>query len=156
MLAKVGDERSDAGHAATMVGEGLATVPKPGVAFAGRYLIERLLGRGGMGAVWAAVDRQLGEPVALKILDGSVDAASVERFRREVRLARRVTHKNVARIFDIGEKDGTFYLTMELVAGTSLADLLGQRTRLELAEAAAIGVQIADGLAAAHAVGVVH
>src|SRR5262245_20503307 len=138
MLAFVGDERSDAGHAATMVGEGLGNVPRPGVAFAGRYLIERLLGRGGMGAVWAAVDRQLGEPVALKILDRSVDASSIERFRREVRLARRVTHKNVARIFDIGEHEGTFYLTMELIAGTSLADLLAQRPRLELAEAVEI------------------
>ena len=152
------DERADAGHAATMVGEGATTVPKPGVAFAGRYVIERALGRGGMGAVWAAVDRQLGEPVALKILDGTVagDAASVERFRREVRLARRVTHRNVARIFDIGEHQGTFYLTMELVVGKSLADVLAERTRLELVEAIDIAKQIAEGLAAAHAVGVVH
>ncbi|HWB74568.1 MAG TPA: protein kinase [Nannocystaceae bacterium] len=152
------DERGDAGHAATMVGEGATTVPKPGVVFAGRYVIERALGRGGMGAVWAAVDRQLGEPVALKILDGTVagDAASVERFRREVRLARRVTHRNVARIFDIGEHQGTFYLTMELVVGKSLADVLAARTRLEVGEAIDIAKQIAEGLSAAHAVGVVH
>ncbi len=152
------DERPDAGHAATLAGDTRAGTLGPGTVFAGRYLVDRLLGRGGMGAVWSALDRELGETVALKILDGAVagDSASVERFRREVRLARRVTHRNVARIYDIGDHEGTFYLTMELVVGASLADVLASRSRLPVGEAVAIARQIAAGLAAAHAVGVVH
>jgi eukaryotic-like serine/threonine-protein kinase len=145
-------------HAATIAADDSTLPLGPGVAFAGRYLIERTLGRGGMGAVWAAVDRQLGERVALKTLDGSFAPGSpmVDRFRREVRLARRVTHRNVARIFDIGEHRGVFYLTMELVEGASLAELITREGAMAPAVVIGIGRQIADGLAAAHVAGVVH
>ncbi|HWB73432.1 MAG TPA: serine/threonine-protein kinase [Nannocystaceae bacterium] len=131
--------------------------PREGSRFASRYLVLRLLGRGGMGSVFAVADTELGEEVALKVLDAhSSSGDAVERFRREVRLARRITHKNVARIFDIGEHGGTHYLTMELVAGESLADLLARGERLAAARACTIAAEVARGLAAAHATGVVH
>ncbi len=127
-----------------------------GSVFAGRYVLERELGRGGMGRVFAALDRTLGERVALKLLtvpDGN--ASALERFRREVKLARKVTHRNAARTFDIGEHDGIHYLTMELVDGRSLERELADR-RLAPAAIVDIAVQICDGLAAAHEAGVVH
>ena len=131
--------------------------PREGSRFASRYLVLRLLGRGGMGSVFAVADTELGEEVALKVLDGhSSSGDAVERFRREVRLARRITHKNVARIFDIGEHGGTHYRTMELVQGESLGDLLARGERLAPARACTIAAEVARGLAAAHATGVVH
>src|ERR1051325_4763730 len=85
-----------------------------GTVFADRYEIEALLGRGGMGAVYRARDRSLGETIALKLLATGEAAGQEEaaRFRQEVRLARRVTHPNVARVYDFGEHDGLAYLTM--------------------------------------------
>lgn len=144
------------GHDTTCVGELSGALPTLGATFANRYVVERLLGRGGMGTVWAAIDRHLGEIVALKVLDGAVGALAIERFRREVRLARRVTHHNVARIYDIGEHAGTQYLTMELVRGRSLAAILARDGVLAIDRAVAIARQIADGLAAAHHAGIVH
>ncbi len=130
--------------------------PGPGRRFAKRYLVERLLGRGGMGSVWAVVDLDLGEKVALKTLDATQSSSTtVERFRREVRLSRRVTHRNVARIFDIGESDGLHYLTMELVEGRSLAARL-EEGALPVALALGLAQQIASGLESAHAVEIVH
>lgn len=95
---------------------------------AGRYEILGLLGTGGMGRVYRAADRELGETVALKVLHRDfVDSAEmVERFRQEVRLARRVTHRNVARTFDIGEHEGEKFLTMELIVGEPLTARLAR------------------------------
>jgi serine/threonine-protein kinase len=130
-------------------------MPTVGESFAGRYRIDRELGRGAMGAVFAAHDDDVGEDVAIKILTLPDDGA-LERFRREVRLARRVTHRNAARTYDLGEHGGIRYLTMELVTGESLADRLAQTGRLGSREVAQIGRQICEGLQAAHDVGVVH
>ncbi|HET6584106.1 MAG TPA: serine/threonine-protein kinase, partial [Nannocystaceae bacterium] len=145
------------GDAATLVGSGTATA-MTGRRFADRYRIERLLGRGGMGTVWAALDERLGERVALKILqgEGSPTSAAIERFRREVRLARRITHPNVARIYDIGDHDGVHYLTMEWIRGRSLAESLVAGVPWAPARALAVAEQIACGLAAAHACTVIH
>ena len=125
---------------------------------AGRYHILGLVGAGGMGTVYRARDAVLDEMVALKVLHrGFADNdAAMTRFRQEVKLARRVTHRNVARTFDIGEHAGDSYLTMEYVDGASLARRLQDRGALDLAEAVRITAADADGLAAAHAVGVVH
>lgn len=130
----------------------------PGSVFAGRYLIEGTIGEGGMGSVHAAVDRELGERVALKVLSSAGEARpeTLERFRREVRVARRVTHRNTARTFDIGEHAGLHFLTMELVEGESLADLLRREGRLPAARVIDIGRQICAGLGAVHEAGIVH
>ncbi|MCA9621863.1 MAG: protein kinase, partial [Myxococcales bacterium] len=109
---------------------------------------------GGMGAVYRVHDQQLGEDVALKLVTlDSLEAK--ERFRREVKLARRITHPNVARTHDIGEHEGRWFLTMELIGGGTLEDRLAEGP-LPLPEAASIGRSLALGLAAAHDVAVVH
>ncbi|HEX4516802.1 MAG TPA: protein kinase [Polyangiaceae bacterium] len=128
-----------------------------GSILAGRYEILSLLGEGGMGAVFRAHDRELDDDVALKILHASVasDAAALTRFRREVKLARRVTHRNVARTFDLGTHEELRFLTMELIAGESVAQA-ARRARLALPEVLRVAAEIARGLAAAHVAGVVH
>ncbi len=133
-----------------------ATLP-PGAVFATRYEVVSLLGRGAMGAVYRVVDRELGETVALKVLTAAATEEALARFRREVRLARRITSRQVARIHDIGEERGLLYLTMECVAGESLESFAARAGGpLAPSSAARFGIQIADGLAAAHEVGVVH
>ncbi|MFI5301615.1 MAG: protein kinase, partial [Polyangiales bacterium] len=139
-------------------GEGRASTPHAAPTIvADRYEILGLLGTGGMGRVYRALDRELRETVALKMLNRDFvgSAEMVERFRQEVRLARRVTHRNVARTFDIGEHGGEKFLTMELVEGESLSMRVG-RGLLPLAETIAIAREIVAGMGAAHAVGVVH
>ncbi|HLT41049.1 MAG TPA: serine/threonine-protein kinase, partial [Enhygromyxa sp.] len=139
-----GDERTVRLQPAVTIGE----------LFARRYRVEQLLGRGGMGSVYRVHDGELDEVVALKLLE----AASPEiviRFRREVRLARRVTHRNTARTYDLGEHRGLRFLTMEFIDGESLRERCKQAAPT-LGEVLDIARQIADGLAAAHAAGVVH
>ncbi|HLT38866.1 MAG TPA: protein kinase, partial [Enhygromyxa sp.] len=127
-----------------------------GSLFAERYQVEKLLGRGGMGSVYRVHDQEVGETVALKLLDPTIASPeSIERFRREVRLARRVTHRNAARTYDLGEHRGWRFLTMEYVDGESLRSHIG-RGRPSPARAVDFARQMAEGLAAAHEAGVVH
>ncbi len=125
---------------------------------AGRYEILGLLGAGGMGSVYRARDTALGELVALKILKKELVAVPgmLERFRQEVKLARRVTHPNVARTFDIGSDEGDCFLTMELVDGAPLSADLARHGRLTMTALVALARPICAGLAAAHAAGVLH
>ncbi|HEU4411711.1 MAG TPA: protein kinase [Polyangiaceae bacterium] len=129
----------------------------PGRVVAGRYEIRARLGAGGMGSVWRAYDRELEEEVALKTMltERLCDPTMLERFRREVKLARRITHPNVCRVFDYGEDGGLHFLTMELIEGRTLRALLAGGP-LEPAQALAQLGQIAEGLAAAHAQGIIH
>ncbi|MCX5740912.1 MAG: protein kinase [Proteobacteria bacterium] len=122
---------------------------------ANRYQIVRWLGGGGMGRVYEAFDTELGERVALKVLSGGLTEEAHERFRREVRLTRRIQHRNVARMFDIGEHAGEKFLTMELIDGAPLTRLLGAGP-LGWGKLRSAALQIAQGLAAAHEVGVIH
>ena len=125
----------------------------------GRYLIGRLLGRGGMGAVYLADDQALGEPVALKVVSAAfaIDPDSAaERFRREAQAARRISHKNVIRIHDLGEAGNLLYISMEYFPGKTLGELIASRGRLERDDYLDMLRQICDGLEAAHAAGVVH
>ena len=126
--------------------------------FANRYDLLGFVGSGGMGAVYRVRDRELDEVVALKVLRSElmVDPDAVAHFRREVKLARRVTHKNVTRTFDIGELDGTPFFTMEFVEGASLGDMLDAERVLTPEHAARIAMAVAHGLDAAHEAGVVH
>ncbi len=130
----------------------------PGSLLAERYRIVALLGRGGMGEVYRADDLTLGQPVALKFLpeEAAKDPALLERFRGEVRIARRVSHPNVCRVYDVGEVEGLTYLTMEYVDGEDLASLLRRIGRLPNDKATDIARQLCAGLAAAHARGVLH
>jgi serine/threonine protein kinase/tetratricopeptide (TPR) repeat protein len=127
-----------------------------GELFAGRYEIEHLLGRGGMGSVYRVRDREVAEVVALKLLDANAATPeAIERFRREVRLARRVTHRNAARTYDLGEHQNWRFLTMEYVEGESLRGFIS-RNRPSSGRAIAFALQMAEGLAAAHEAGVIH
>ncbi len=125
---------------------------------AGRYEIVALVGAGGMGTVYRARDLELEEVVALKVVRRELcDTPGIlDRFRREAKLARRVTHRNVARVFDIGEHEGEKFLTMEFVEGESLAAALARDGAFSLERAVAVGTAVAEGLASAHAAGVLH
>ncbi|MCC6318103.1 MAG: protein kinase [Gemmatimonadaceae bacterium] len=146
-------------HRARAPGSSPAAGLAPGAIFANRYEIVGLLGAGGMGAVYRVVDRELGETVALKTLhseDLRQDQGLLDRFREEIRLARRITHRNVVRTHDLGVVDDVYYLTMELVEGRSLDDLIAQEGRLPVGAVQSIGMQMLRALEAAHEVGVVH
>src|SRR5258708_24265853 len=131
---------------------------KPGRMLGNRYQIVQLLGEGGMGAVYKAQDRELDRLVALKIIRPNL-AASFEilhRFKQELILARQVTHRNVIRIFDLGEADGVKFITMEYIDGETLGTILLRESKLTPVEASNIIQQVCRGLEAAHAEGVIH
>ena len=140
---------------------GGAVLP-PGQQFGPRYTIIRLLGSGGMASVYQAWDETLGTAVALKLIrvDATTPRAELrqleDRFKRELKLARQVTHPNVVRIHDLGDVESTLYLTMEYVQGADLATLLQREPRLPLPRVLLLARQIAAGLAAAHKAGIVH
>ena len=127
-----------------------------------RYQIQKLLGVGGMGAVYAAWDRDLAIAVALKTVRPEVAAdplttrALEQRFKQELLLARQVTHKNIVRVYDMGEVDGIKYITMPYLAGADLAGILDAEGRLTPRAVLRIARQVASGLKAAHDAGVVH
>ncbi len=127
-------------------------------ALEGRYQVLKELGRGGMGIVFQAYDKQLKEQVAIKILSPllSNDAEALERLKREVSSARRVTHSNVIRIHDIAEVNGLHYVSMEFFGGTNLKEYIKQAGHLSVMEAFNIAAQVCDGLQAAHSQGVIH
>jgi len=146
-----------------LTGGRLDSMPPPGEGYSrevlgGRYELLRLIGAGGMGNVYLARDRELDEEVALKTLRREIadKPGIIERFRREVRLSRRVTHPNVARVFDIGEHGGDKFLTMEYVEGESLADVLAREGALAIGRAVEIIRAVCAGLGAAHKAGVIH
>ncbi|HWH04377.1 MAG TPA: serine/threonine-protein kinase, partial [Gemmatimonadales bacterium] len=123
-----------------------------------RYRIEAVLGRGGMGTVYRGRDTELDETVAIKTLRPELvaDDESRERFKDEIRLTRRITHRNVVRTHDFGESDGLWYITMEFVEGLTVRQLLDARGTLGVESALAIGSQLAESLGVAHATGVIH
>jgi len=129
-----------------------------GERFGTRYEIVSILGRGGMGTVYRARDLDLGEEVAIKTVRPELvaDETFRERFKDEIRLARRISHRNVVRTHDFGETGGVWYLTMEYVEGITLRELLDTRGRLAPAVALAVGTQLAECLSVAHQVGVIH
>jgi HAMP domain-containing protein len=127
--------------------------------FAGRYDIRGTVGTGGMGVVYRAHDRQLDEEVALKVLRSDVlreDPGLLERFKQEIKLARRITHRNVLRTHDFGEAEATPYISMEYLEGVTLKDLIRSRGAVPLGVGLSVAKQACLGLEAAHLVGVVH
>ena len=132
---------------------------RPGQLVAGRFEIIRLLGTGGMGAVYLAKDQNLGEEVALKVVAGLglTDPGAAERLRREAAAARRISHVNVVRLHDIGEEGGLLFLSMEYVDGESLHQRLTRLGRpMTPEEVRPLLAQLCDGLAVAHDAGVIH
>ena len=129
-----------------------------GSRFADRYEIVTVVGRGGMGTVYRARDLELGQEVAIKTLRAEflVDDTILERFKSEIRLTYRITHKNVVRTHYFGEWSGAYYLTMEFVEGVTLRQLMDTRGHLSVPSTLAIGVQLADSLAVAHEQGIIH
>jgi serine/threonine-protein kinase len=124
---------------------------------AGRYRVINLLGKGGMGEVYRAEDLTLEQEVALKFLPEAVsDEETLTRFRNEVRIARKISHPNVCRVYDIGEAENSIFLSMEYIDGEDLGSLLRRIGRLPQDKALEIGRKICAGLAAAHGQGVLH
>jgi len=135
------------------------TVPlKGGTLVGARYQLLKLLGEGGMGAVYKALDRELDRIVALKVIrpQFASEPHVLQRFKQELVLARQVTHRNVIRIFDLGVAEGIRFITMEYVEGRDLSSILKERHTLPPGEAVCYIMQICEGLAAAHAEGVIH
>jgi len=131
---------------------------RPGTVFHGRYEILGPLGRGGMGMVYKAHDRRLDEVVAIKVLrpDFGGDPTMAARFRSEIKLARKVRHRNVCAIHDYGEDRGLLYISMEYVEGVDLKQVLKQSGALPPERGYEVAIQIAEGLQAVHDSGIVH
>jgi len=132
---------------------------KEGECFGGRYQIISVMGSGGMGTVYRARDLDLDEEVAIKTLRPELVAVGeqlIERFKREIRLARRISHRNVVRTHDFGEWRGVYYLTMEIVEGITVRELIDLRGPLTPSSALAIGTQLAESLVVAHEQGIIH
>jgi serine/threonine-protein kinase len=126
--------------------------------FAGRYEIIEELGMGGMGRVYRAHDTKLNEEVALKIIKPEIVAERrvAERFRNELKTARKIRHKNVCGMYDFHEEGKTLYLTMEYVRGEDLKSLIHRTKALTVGAALSIARQIAEGLGEAHKLGITH
>jgi eukaryotic-like serine/threonine-protein kinase len=148
-----------------MTGPGTAPAPvysikdvALGSLFAGRYEVQALIGEGGMGKVYTARDRELDKIIALKTIrsDGGGDPDAVARFKQELLLARKVSHRNVVRIFDLGESEGVKFFTMEFIEGQSLKALIRKRGRVPAGETVAICREVLAALQEAHAQGIIH
>jgi TolB-like protein/Flp pilus assembly protein TadD len=139
------------------VGAPAGVLPR-GHCLAGRYQIVEALGTGGMGSVYRARDLQLGEDVAVKVTRPEIatDPDFIRRFGRELRLARRIGHRHVVRMYELMEDRDTRFIVMEYVAGEDLRSLIGRTGRLAVPRTLAIARQVCEGLAAAHHLGVVH
>jgi len=129
-----------------------------GSTFAGRYQIIEELGEGGMGKIYKALDTEIKEKVALKLLKPGIaaDEKTIKRFRNELKLARKIAHRNVCKMYHLGEKKGTRYITMEYVPGEDLKRLIRKVGQLSVGKTTSIAKQVCEGLAEAIRLGVVH
>jgi serine/threonine-protein kinase len=129
-----------------------------GSTFAGRYQIIEELGRGGMGRVYKATDTKINEKVALKLIKSEIasDKKTLERFGNELRIARKITHKNVGKMYDINEEKGTHYITMEYVSGQDLKGFIRQSGQMAIGTSISVAKQFCEGLSEAHKTGVIH
>ena len=129
-----------------------------GSIFAGRYQVIEELGKGGMGRIYKVFDTKINEKVALKLIrpEIALDRETKERFSNELRFARKIAHRNICKLFDLGDEDGTHFITMEYVSGVDLKSLIRMTGPLSAQGAVNIGKQICEGMAEAHRLGVVH
>jgi serine/threonine-protein kinase len=129
-----------------------------GSTFAGRYQIVAELGKGGMGAVYKALDTQINEEVAIKLIRPEIaaDEKKLERFSNELKLARKIAHKNVCKMYHLEKGEETPYISMEYLEGKDLKKLIWEKETLPAEEAVGIAQQVCEGLVEAHRLGVVH
>jgi serine/threonine protein kinase len=129
-----------------------------GITFAGRYEVIEELGKGGMGRVYKVYDKKIKEVVALKLIrpEISTDEKAIERFNTELRLARKISHRHVCRMYDLGEEGTSHFITMEYVPGEDLKRFIKRSGQLTVSKAVSIASQICEGLAEAHHIGVIH
>jgi serine/threonine protein kinase/Tfp pilus assembly protein PilF len=129
-----------------------------GSTFAGRYQVLEELGKGGMGKVYKVLDTEIKENVALKLLNPEVaaDEKTIERFRNELKFARKITHKNICRMYHLSKEEETYYITMEYISGEDLKSLIKRIGTFTAGKALSIAQQVCDGLTEAHRLGVVH
>jgi serine/threonine protein kinase len=152
---------SNSKDASPMVTETLQTPVKElttGSTFAGRYQVIEELGRGGMGKVYRALDKKLNEEVAIKLIKPEIalDKGTLTRFQNELKVARKISHRNVGRMYELMEDQGLHFITMEYVPGEDLRSFLHRSKRLAIGTAVDIAKDVCDGLAEAHRLGVVH
>jgi serine/threonine protein kinase len=129
-----------------------------GTMFAGRYLVIDDLGKGGMGHVYRVLDTKIDEEVALKFINAEIaaDAKIIERFRNELKITRKITHRHVCRMYDLSEDNKSLFITMEYIPGEDLGNMIRRLGRLPLEKAFPIAQQVCEGLAEVHRLGVVH
>jgi serine/threonine protein kinase/tetratricopeptide (TPR) repeat protein len=148
-------------EAASMATETLRTPVKEltrGTLFARRFEVIEELGKGGMGKVYRVFDKKVEEEVALKLVKPEIaaDREVIDRFRNELKLSRKISHRNVSRMYDLGDEEGTYYITMEYVPGEDLKSFIRRSRQLNTGTAVSIARQVAEGLAEAHRLGIVH
>jgi serine/threonine protein kinase/tetratricopeptide (TPR) repeat protein len=146
------------GQRATFVPSGDQPILQSGTVLAARYEILEILGEGGMGAVYKARDQELHRDVALKVIRPELarNAAIVDRFKQELRLSHQVTHRNVIRIYDLGEGNGVKFITMEYIEGQDLRSIIREKQKFAPEEAVDVIKQVCQALDAAHSVGIIH
>jgi len=129
-----------------------------GSTFAGRYQIIEELGKGGMGKVYKALDKEIDGKVALKLIKPEVaaDKNTIKRFRNELKMARDIAHKNVCRMYDLNKEEGTYYITMEYVSGEDLKSFIRRSGQLAVGTTIRIAKEVCEGLSEAHKLGVIH
>ncbi len=129
-----------------------------GSAFAGRYQVIEELGKGGMGRVYRVLDKKLNEEVALKLIKPEIaaDKETIRRFTNELKLARKIAHRNVGKMYELMEDGGTHFITMEYIPGQDLKGLIRQTGQLTVGKAISIAKQVGEGLSEAHRLGIVH
>jgi len=129
-----------------------------GSIFSGRYEVIEELGRGGMGRVYKVLDKEINEEIALKLLKAEIadDIETIERFRNELKLSRKISHRNVCRMFDFNKEEDVYFITMEYVTGENLKSLIRKTGQFSIEKALIIARQMCEGLAEAHRLGVIH
>jgi serine/threonine protein kinase len=159
MQTMVSTNAADATTLKIPAGASGVNVLVPGQTFGNRYEIKSVLGVGGMGMVYKANDKELGEVLAIKTLKPDMiasDSNALDRFKSEIKLARRIAHRNVVRTYDLGEISGQYYITMEYVEGKSLKELIKERGRLPASVVLPIAKQLCRALEVSHDEGVIH
>jgi len=130
----------------------------PGTVFAGRYLVIEEIGKGGMGRIYKVLDKEINERVSLKLIKPEIAANRevIERFQNEIRITRKISHKNICRMYHLSREKDTYYITMEYVSGENLKNMIRMTKQMSVETALDIGRQVCQGLTEAHRLGVVH